>query len=163
MDFWNRSWFEKWLPVFAAVCSLACAYFMRPYFEASFVQDGWIETNLYTAVFDWSAIQSGFMFAIYGFVATKKDGFTGTVMKGQSFQRFISYTRTACVGGFALTIYSLPLLVVSPEVDGSDDATYWIIAIWFAFFVWAFLAFLRVAFSFGIIIATKDREPRTPG
>jgi len=49
------------------------------------------------------------------------------------------------------------------QVNSGEAVLYWIQAAWFALFVWAFGAFLRVAFSFGIIVATPDRPKRIPG
>lgn len=97
------------------------------------------------------------MFAVYGFIVTKRDGFVGTVIAGGSYERFLGFTKRACYGGFALTIASLPLLVSSPKMLTLTSFGYWLIALWFALFIWAVGAFLRVAFSFGIIVGTPDR------
>lgn len=138
-------------------------YYFQTEIMAQFSPDGWQSDNLYAAVFDWSSLQSGFVFAIYGFIVTKKDGFVGAITAGQSYPQFISFTRRACLGGFALTVCSLPLLIVSPKIEAESPITYWIIAVWFAFFIWAFCAFLRVAFSFGIMVATPDKEKPIAG
>lgn len=143
--------------------TLALCYWLKSAITVQFSPTGWNEGNLYGAVFNWSSIQSGFVFAIYGFIVTKRDGFVGRVIGGSSYERFLSFTKRACYGGFLLTIVSLPLLVASPEIAASQPLMYWPIAIWFALFVWAFCAFLRVAFTFGIIVATPDRRERIPG
>lgn len=113
-------------------------------------------------IFNWSAIQSGFVFAIYGFIVTKRDGFAGKLVGAQTYERFISFTKRACLGGFALTIASMPLVVAAPNINAGSPYYPAVIA-WFALFVWAFCAFLRVAFSFGMIVATPDRPERIPG
>ncbi len=163
IDFWNKAWFEKFAPLGAGLTALALLYYFREPIATKFSPNGWQASNLYGAVFDWASIQSGFVFAIYGFIVTKKDGFVGAIAPGRSHTQFISFTRRACFGGFALTFFSLPLLVISPEIATLSKALYLLIAVWFAFFVWAFCAFLRVAFSFGIMVATPDRETKIAG
>jgi hypothetical protein len=140
---------------------IACWFFKSPIADR-FSPNGWQAGNLYGAVFDWASIQSGFVFAIYGFIVTKKDGFIGAITPAQSYEQFIGYTRRACLGGFALTLSSLPLLVISPAISAQNTVEFWIVASWFAFFIWAFGAFLRVAFSFGIMVAVPDRKERIP-
>ena len=163
IDFWNTSWFERYAPLGAGLVAFAACYFLRFEITGKFSPNGWDSGDLYSAVFDWSSVQSGFVFAIYGFIISKRDGFAGLLVGGQTYERFLSFTRRACLGGFALSMVSLPLLVVSPSVSINEPWTYWPIATWFAFFIWAFCAFLRVAFSFGMIVATPDRPDRVPG
>ena len=131
--------------------------------SAKFAESTWQSGNLYSAVFGWSSIQSGFAFAAYGFIATKRDGFAGVLVGGQTYERFLQFTRRACFGGFILAVVSLPFVVVAPSVRIDSPFAYGAISVWFAYFVWAFFAFLRVAFTFGKIIATPDRPKRIPG
>lgn len=120
-------------------------------------------SNLYGAVFNWSAIQSGFVFGIYGFVISKKDGFVGDIAEGLSFPRFVQYTRGAYLLAMTLTVVSLPLIVLEPSIGLPLSRNYWLISGWFALSVWTFFSFLRVAFIFGSIAATPDRKSKIPG
>lgn len=140
---------------------MLCHHF-RLEIAGKFSPDGWNPNNLYGAIFNWSSIQSGFVFAIYGFIVTKRDGFVGKIVGGGSYEKFLGFTKRACLGGFALTITSLPLLIATPKVDASARL-FWVQAMWFSLFVWAFCAFLRVAFSFGVIVGTPDKPERFPG
>lgn len=148
--------------IVASFCLCLLIYY-RVSVSQQFDENKWDPSNLYGAVFDWSSIQSAFIFAIYGFIVTKKDGFAGAIVGGQTYERFLSFTRRACLGGFVLTIVTLPLVIASPAVSGASRIEYYSIALWFSFFVWAFGAFMRVAFSFGIIVATPDRPEHIPG
>lgn len=163
LDIWNRAWFERYAPIFLGALSLLSCWYFRSELSASFEPGKWDSSNLYSAVFNWSSIQSGFLFAIYGFIVTKRDGFVGKIFGGRAFSLFIKFTGRACVGGFVLTITSLPLLVSDPDISQASTVTFYLISLWFSFFVWAFFAFLRVAFSFGLIVATPDRPQRSPG
>ncbi len=163
IDFWNKAWFERYAPLGAGILTLFFCWYFKSQITEKFSPNGWQADNLYGAVFDWASIQSGFVFAIYGFIVTKKDGFIGAITPAQSYSQFIGYARCACLGGFALTLSSLPLLIISPVIDETKNREFWIVAVWFAFFVWAFCAFLRVAFSFGIMVAVPDRKERIVG
>lgn len=161
--FWQKAWFERWSPLAVALTVLGACLYLRPEITLKFGENGWKASSLYSAVFNWASIQSGFVFGIYGFIITKKDGFVGTISGTTTFAQFIAFTRRAYIGGFALTFASLPLLVTEPAIFSADKRTFWLISTWFAFFIWAFCAFLRVAFSFGIMAATPDRPTRIPG
>jgi hypothetical protein len=107
-------------------------------------------------VFGWTAIQTGCLFAIYGYVAGKSDGFVGEIRFSRSMRRYNSYLKRATAIGFLLTATSMPLIVWHHKVT-SDD-TYWfiLVAIWFSLFVWAFVSFARVAYIFGILIRVGE-------
>lgn len=162
--FWKTRAFERYAPALLASLTLATLIYFRSSISGEFTPHGWQSSNLYSAVFNWASIQSGFVFGIYGFVVTKRDGFAGEVAKAEaSFNQFLTYARRAYLTGFALTFVSLPIMVINPRIAGSSTTEFWIVAIWFAAFVWTFCAFLRVAFIFGIISATPDKPPEVMG
>jgi hypothetical protein len=114
--------------------------------------------NLYNAVFGWAAIQTGCLYAIYGFVAGRTDGFIGEIRFSRSMVRYNSYLKRATSIGFLLTFTSMPLIVWHHKVSTSDATWFWIVSLWFSLFVWAFVAFIRVAYIFGILV--KVGEPK---
>src|SRR5690242_16913318 len=73
-------------------------------------------SNLFSAIFGWASIQTGCVFAIYGFVAGKTDGFIGEVRNTRSMRRFNTYIWRAIVSGFILTIGSMPLMVLNLRI-----------------------------------------------
>jgi len=101
-----------------------------------------IVDNLYAAVFDWSAIQTGFLFSVYGFIAGKSDGFIGAIRNTTSMQNFNVYVKFATVTGFLLTFTSLFMVMTSPDVS-SNIWLYCLQSAWFALFIWAFLCFKK--------------------
>lgn len=161
--FWKTQEFERFAPVAFAVVSLILIIVFHDSIVAKFKPDGWQSSNLYSAVFNWASIQSGFVFGVYGFIATKRDGFAGEMAKAPSFDLFLKYARRAYLTGFALTFVSLPIMVANPNLATASPREFSIVAIWFAVFVWTFCAFLRVAFIFGIISATPDRPVEIMG
>jgi hypothetical protein len=161
--FWKSKRFEQWAPTGVGVAALLLCAFFRLEIAEQFQPNKWNAGNLYNAVFNWAAIQSGFVFGIYGYVAAKRDGFVGEFAKGGSYNRFIGYTQRAYIGGFLLTACSLPLLVATPNISRAGSWTFWLVVLWFSAFVWAFCSFLRVAFIFGLIAAIPDKKQRRAG
>ena len=63
--------------------------------------------NLYNAVFGWASLQTGCLYAIYGYIAGKTDGFVGEIRLSRSMIRYNSYLRRATSIGFLLTVTSM--------------------------------------------------------
>lgn len=160
---WKTQRFERFAPLALAALTLALIIVFRDSIVPKFGDKGWDSSNLYSAIFNWASIQSGFVFGIYGFIATKRDGFAGVVAKAPSFDMFLKYARRAYLTGFALTFVSLPIMVADLDISTATPNEFWMVAIWFAVFVWTFCAFLRVAFIFGIISATPDKPAEVMG
>ena len=74
-----------------------------------------------------------------------------------AMRRFLGYVRRANIGGFLLSIISLPLTIASPPISNSDTAFFMGLIVWFSLFVWTFLAFLRVAYGFGHLSSVRDQ------
>lgn len=70
--------------------------------------------------------------------------------------QFQTYVKRAMYVGFALTVYCIPLMTISLSI--TNLFVYWIVAIWFAFFIWAFTSFLRVALNFGKLVSVRETE-----
>jgi hypothetical protein len=124
---------------------------------ACFTTKGWQISNLYAAVFNWSAIQTGFAFGVYGFVVGKNEGFIQEIRDTIAMKRFLRYVKRANIGGFILTLTSLPLTVVNPLPTDRSSLVFILLLVWFALFIWTFLAFLRIAYSFGHLSSVRDQ------
>jgi len=118
--------------------------------------------RLYAAVFDWASIQTGFLFGVFGYVGGKTDGFIAAVKNTDAMRVFTGYMRFAIVLGFALTLVSIPLMVVGFSIKEGTDLRYFTFVTWAFTATWAFFAFLRVAYVFGILIRPDIKE-RTVG
>jgi len=148
---------ERFGPILIGLLVLAALLYYRVSISLMFSNGGWQSAGLYTAIFDWSAIQTGFAFGVYGFVIGKADGFVAKIKGTKAMERFVSYIKRANVIGFFLTISSIPLIVINPEIKQDAIYSYYIVAIWFSIFVWSFMAFLRLAYNFGILASVKDK------
>ena len=112
--------------------------------------------NLFAAVFDWSSIQTGFLFAVYGYVASKGEGFIAAIKRTpvmRSFKRLLGITIFA---GFILTLISMCFLIY-PLVPG-PSWQYAALSAWFALFCWSFMLFCSVAYRFGKIVNVPDHD-----
>jgi hypothetical protein len=118
--------------------------------------------NLFSAVFGWASIQTGCVFAIYGFIAGKTDGFIIEIRNTRSMRRFNSFIMRAIVSGFVLTLTSMPLIAWKFTVTTDDKLLFAVFATWFALFVWAFFSFARVAYIFGLLVR-YDEIPKKLG
>ena len=150
-------WIERYHPLLIAVISVLALVYLRPNISLLFKEGVWSAEGLYSAIFGWSSIQSGFAFGVYGFVIGRDEGFVKAIKDTVAFERFISYTRRASYAGFFLAIISIPLIVSAPDLSSTKGSVYFLVSAWFGVFVWTFISFLRLAFNFGKIASVKDR------
>ena len=67
---------ERFGPLAVAAACMLAVYLCAPAVIEKFrAEGGWQASSLYGAVFNWSAIQIGFAFGVYGFVVGKNEGF----------------------------------------------------------------------------------------
>lgn len=151
-------WREKWGPFAIAIIGLGLILYFRIEVAAQFGEGGGSLTNLYTAIFDWAAIQTGFLFGVYGFMISKSEGFIKELQGSITLERFINYIKRASRIGFILTFISMPLIVWNPNITTEPVWVFVVVALWFCLFVWAFLAFIRAAYIFGIIVQIRDKS-----
>lgn len=149
---------ETYGPAFVGLLGLAALIYYKTEIMYLSESDKISVTNLYNAVFDWTAIQTGCLFAMYGFVTGQAEGFIGEIRHTRSMARYAVYLRRALYIGFALTIGSIPLIVLNYKIKSDTHLLYYAVAVWFSVFLWAFCSFARVAFIFGVLI--KVRQPR---
>jgi len=69
---------------------------------------------------------------------------------------FKRYTMRAMLIGFVLTLLTIPLIVTGNQP--LSPVRFYLSAVWFSVFAWAFAAFLRVALNFGQMVSVPDRQ-----
>lgn len=148
---------EKYGPILAAAMSVAALFYFREKLTAASLNSDIDFSNLYSAVFDWSAIQTGFLFGIFGYVGGKTTGFIAEIRNTDEMASFVRYMKVAIALGFTLTFFSVPLIVASFKMHGSTLALV-IFCIWAFLSVWGFFAFARVAYLFGLLIRPRDQQ-----
>lgn len=147
---------EAYGPVICGLLAFVVLWWQRGNILPLITSDKISVGNLCSAIFGWASIQTGCVFAIYGFVAGKSDGFIGEVRNTRSMKRYTIYIKRAIWTGFLLTLTSMPLIVWKFVPAEIDISVFLLFSIWFSIFVWAFLSFARVAFIFGILIQINE-------
>jgi hypothetical protein len=147
---------ERFGPFATVLSWLVAAYFLRGWFVKNIASGEISLAGLFSAVFGWAAIQTGFIFSVFGFVTTKGGGFVEKFRGTSVMYRFQTYVARAMYMGFFLTVYCIPLMVL--KIDVHVNAMYWVVAAWFAAFIWAFTSFLRVALNFGRMVSVREAE-----
>lgn len=150
--------FEKFAPASCAILGFIGILIMSTEISEKFSDNTWKSEGLYSAIFNWSAIQIGFAFGVYGFVVGRTGGFIEKIKETLAMRRFMGYVKRANIAGFLLTISSIPLIICEPKVSTPLSLNYVVVSIWFSLFVWSFLSFLRLAFNFGRLASVKDEE-----
>jgi hypothetical protein len=153
---------ERFGPMLLALGCALLLVWQRTAITQAYKDDAVDFAALYGAVLDWSAIQTGFLFGIFGYVAGKNDGFVAALKDTPEMALFTGYMKWAIVFGFALTVTSIPLIIFRFSIGSGEDWKYLTFVAWSALAIWGFLAFARVAYIFGIIVRVKD-QVRIPG
>ena len=148
---------EKYIPVLIAAAATSICLLLQTEIVCLFRNYDLSMRGLYSAVFGWSAVQTGFLFGVFGFVAGSQDSFISEVRDTIPVRRFVVYTRNATLIGFILTFASMPMMVINLDRPSENLCAYVLTALWFGLFVWAFLAFARVAYLFGLLMQPKAK------
>lgn len=149
---------ERHGPISAGLIVVVALIYFRGQ-VVSGVADGALDfAILYAAIFDWSAIQTGFLFGIFGYIQGKNRGFIAEIKNTPEMGAFSKYQKTAIYLGFMLTFLSIPLMVSAFNFSGSGWIRFSIFCGWSFLATWAFFAFLRVAYIFGILVRVRDKK-----
>lgn len=149
---------EEWAPFVCSIFVFSCLLYWSNWISDKFASQEWKNAGLYSAIFGWSAIQTGFSFGVYGFVVGKSEGFVSKIRGTLAMNRFMGYIQRANITGFALTITSIPLIISELPVNSPMSAEYIAVCLWFSLFIWSFLSFLRLAYTFGHLASIKDKN-----
>ena len=149
---------ESTFPFVLGASISAIMLIFRAQITAHFIGGSWSLTGLYGAIFNWAALQTGFLFSVYGFIAAKQGGFIEVIRHTVFMSDFMRYTRRSIIMGFILTFSSIPLIIINLNFKNGRLGPFLIVDLWIGLFVWAFLTFVRVAYIFGIIARVRDQE-----
>jgi hypothetical protein len=120
------------------------------------------EKKMYSSVFGWSTVQSGFLFASYGFFASASSKFFDYLKRTDFILRLLDNVRSGTASTFILAFCSIPLMVLEPDWSSSSPLLLLLIGIWLGIVSWATAEFLRILFVFWRITAPKHRGGEVP-
>ena len=156
-----RRLLEVYAPALAGVITLAACLCFRNSLTHIFVADKLSLSQLYSGVFGWASVQTGALLSIYGMIFTKTDGFIGGLRSLPIMESFYRFVGSSIRLGLVLTVVTIPLLVFNRDMSDLNHPRYFIVAVWFGVFAWAFMSFVRVVRIFSALVRVKDRQEIT--
>ena len=148
---------ENWLPLCTALATLILLVILQSAIVPIFVSNNFSLPQLYTAIFGWASVMTGFQFGVYGLILSKTDGFISSLGGTQAMKTFLSYTAKAVRIGFMLTIFGMPLLVANSDMKDISNIAYLVGAAYVSLFVYSFSATARVAYIFSLMVKVPNK------
>jgi hypothetical protein len=118
-------------------------------------QHNWHLDQLYTAVFAFLAITTGFLATFYCTIQCMSEGFIQRIRNTQTLNGFLAFTKHAIIIGFIVSIVSVPMMVVTPMPITSFSWSAVIVALWLGVAVYAVASFYRVASLFFFLFEAR--------
>ena len=130
----------------ALIACVFCLWRFAPYIGANFASSQWDLSALYAAIFDWSSIQSAFLFGVYVLVISGDLPFTRAIRDTDAYPEVKSYIRNTMFFAFALSALALPVLVDQPiiKVGAITDLGYAVFSAYAFLSVWVIARFFKV-------------------
>lgn len=121
---------------------------------------GWNIPSIYSSVFDLFSILTGLLFAVYGIVLTGANPFMVSLRRTRVYARYRGELRRSIYLGFAVTLATVPLLIVEPKEVAAGSWLGLALSLWAGCVVSGFHLFVRVARNF--IVMVDDVPQRQP-
>lgn len=77
----------------------------------------WEETLFYASLFNWSSIQTAFLFGIYTFIIGRPGKFKSRFEDTKLYADSMKYLRRTVFSSFVLSFICLPLMFVAPNIS----------------------------------------------
>lgn len=148
--------------IVAFIATAKWGYLLTDFSKAN----GWKLDQIYTAGFGFLAVTTGFLATFYATLQSTAEGFVQKIRatKGGTLLKFLTLTKRAIILGFVVSLFSVPMMVVSPFPNG--DVFSWptiISSIWIGATVWAVASFYSVASMFFMLLETQVNPRRGAG
>lgn len=143
---------EASYPMLLGAIGAAASFVYAPDAIAHMIAAKWSVGAVYSSVFNVAAITTPFLFTFYSFVVTTDRGFIGRAKGSVYYAATVRFTVWALIFGAALTLASIPMIVIEPKPSGISEWSNLALAAWVGFAIWTFGAFVRAAFLFSIFV-----------
>lgn len=144
----NEIWFffRSKITHLALIFCIFCLWKYAPFIGLKFSTKAWDLSALYAAIFDWSSIQSAFLFGVYVLVLSGDLTFIRAIKDTDVYSEIKTYIRNTMLFAFALSAISLPVLVDQPEIKlgGFKDLGYSVLSGYIFLSVWVVARFYKV-------------------
>jgi hypothetical protein len=152
---------ERLYPLFWGLATVGAWLIWGHLLAALCVKQQWHLDQLYTAVFAFLAITTGFVAAFYCTIVCMSEGFIHQIRNTDVMRGFLIFLKQAIILGFFVSLASIPMMVVEPIPTEQYSLSAFAVALWLGAAVWAIAAFYRVASLFFFMFEAKI-EPRRP-
>jgi len=109
-----RAAWEAVYPILFGMVAALLWYRFGPSIVKIAADKSWHLDQLYTAVFGFLSITTGFLATFYGTIQSVSDGFIGRIRETRVMNKFLLYLKQGIVAGFAVTILTIPMMIVTP-------------------------------------------------
>jgi hypothetical protein len=147
-----------------AVSGLVCAKWGHVLAGIS-VHHNWHLDQVYTAVFGFLAVTTGFLATFYATLQSTTDGFVQRIRntKGRTLSKFLILTKYAIVVGFVAAIISIPMIVIAPLPSPYLNMATLMSSLWVGLAIWAISSFVAIASAFFMLLETPVPPRRGAG
>ena len=150
---------RRHLPAIAAVTAPISVLAERETLSSRFGSEAWDIGAFYSAVFDWSSIQSAFLFGIYAFILARSEPFIKAIDGTEPFEKLRSLCRSTLYMTFLLTLVSMPLAVTQPQPTNSLlSLNLWVLAGLSSLAAFSFFRFFKIVRVFSKIEGLRPRQ-----
>jgi hypothetical protein len=125
----------------------------------------WHLDQVYTAVFGFLAVTTGFLATFYATLQSTTEGFVQRIRntKGHTLEKFLTLTKYTIVIGFVAAMASIPMIVVAPMPSTDFDIATIMSSLWLGLAIWAIASFIAIATSFFVLLETPAPPRRGAG
>ncbi|MDE2167488.1 MAG: hypothetical protein KGJ66_14260 [Alphaproteobacteria bacterium] len=127
------------------------------------VKEQWHIEQMYTAVFAFLAITTGFLATFYCTILCMSEGFVGQIKDTEKMRGFLGFVKGAILLGFIVSIASIPMMVAEPVPVKQFSVAAFVVAFWIGASAWAIAAFYRVASLFFFLFEARIKPRRPAG
>jgi hypothetical protein len=147
----SRRWLDRarsWAEEITAGGVAGLLLWSWPYISARFsTPSGWSSSGLYSAVFSWTSIQIGFLFAVYTFVVPRTEPLFKAVSGTGAFESFKRYMLLSTYLTLLCALGAFILMVTNPVPNAAPLVRFPLIG-WMTFTAYTLFRFLKVIRSF---------------
>jgi hypothetical protein len=122
----------------------------------------WHLDQIYTAMFGFLAITTGFLATFYGTLQSVSSGFLDKMRGTRTLGSFMSYTRGAIVLGLITSLLSVIMMVAAPLPLQNFTLASFFMSLWMGLIICALCSFYRSARWFFFLLETRI-PPNYPG
>jgi hypothetical protein len=104
----------------ATALTLLVVAWQRATITTEFAAAHWSLSNFYGAVFNWSAIQAGFLFGAYAFFLSRTEPFIQAVSESHPFEQLRVYVKRTLYMTMGLAAVTAIILVATPAMTAEQ-------------------------------------------